>query len=101
MKKVRGITIAPSLKDALDKCPINNSAAIAQAVMNAHADDGLLIRALKRRLALPSTEEENSIRITYTQDIRVTQLEKELVDRARLAAEPLVRLALEAYIYRL
>lgn len=89
------------LKAELERSAQTMSAATAQSVINAYNDDGLLAKALKRRMALPPMKDVKDARMSTTEDPRITQYVEDLSAKSRLSKEDVVRLAIEAYVYRL
>lgn len=101
MKKFRTFKVSPTLRHQLERQPLNMSAAVCQAVMNARDDDTLLLKALKRRLALPPVGENNEVRMAITHDTRIAEYLEELSLKTQFPAEQILRLAIEAYIHKL
>jgi len=101
MRNQRCFVIPVWLKDELERGVQTMSAATAQALMNAHSDDSLLSKALKRRMALPPLRNAEDARMSTTEDPRITRYVEDLSERSRLTKEDVVRLAIEAYVYRL
>lgn len=101
MKKTKTFNLSPTLRHQIERLPLNMSAAVSQAILNAYDDDTLLVKALKRRLALPPEVEEASERMNVSQDVRVEGYLEELAAKSQLTKEMVRRLAIEAYIHKL
>lgn len=97
----RVVSLQPHVKDHLSKLTMSMSAAVSQAVLNAYDDDSCLIRALKRRMALPPVRETNTERLCLTLDPRVVEYLEVLAAKSQLSVEETTRLAIEAYIHKL
>jgi hypothetical protein len=99
MKKAFTISMSTAIVEDLKKVPMNRSAAITQAILNATRDNDLLARAFRLRLGMPNTQ--NEIRITYTRDSKLDAPLKKLIEMAKLPGEQVIRLCVEAYIHHL
>jgi hypothetical protein len=100
-KKSRTFWVTPTVKTQLKGNVINMSATVSQAMINAAGDDSLVLKALKRRMALPPTNERNTVRMCVTHDHRIDGPIKQLAERMRLGEEEVIRLSIEAYLNRL
>lgn len=100
-KEAKTIRLAPSIKHQLENLHISMSAAYTQAIANAYADDSLLVKALKRRLALHASPEDNTERTCITQGAKIQEMLLSLSQRAQLDIEEIRRLAIEAYLFKL
>lgn len=100
-KKIRHIRVPSSIRALMRTLPINMSAAVSQSILDAREDDSLIIRALKRRLALPPNKNDPLERVAISQDERIDSYVADLTDRSQLSAEEIIRLCIEAYLFRL
>jgi hypothetical protein len=100
-REQKSLKVTPVIKHQLDNLPITVSAAVVQAIVNANDDDNLVVRALKRRMALPPTKEKNDQRLCVMYDPRISNHLENLTAKSGLATEQVLRLAIEAYLYRL
>ena len=99
MKKRRLVTVPPGFVKLYEKVPTSRSAAICQGITNATREPELLAHAF--RLRLHKEPEEATLRIAFTIE---PSLEKKLEEMARwtdLPIEQVVRLSMEAFIYKL
>lgn len=99
MKKHHTLMAPEDLVERFDKLPLTRSAAITQAILNVEREPELLAQAFRLRLHQPY--EENGVRVAYTRDTRIDETLKKLTDMAKLPGEQVVRLCMEAYIYKL
>ena len=100
-KKVRHIKFPSSIRALLRTVPMAVSPAICQAILNVRDDDGLLLKALKRRLALPPVKTDHMERVAISQDERIDFYLSDLTARTQLSTEEIIRLAVEAYLFKL
>ena len=99
MKKRRSVTVPPGLVKLYEKVPKSRSGAICQGITNATREPELLAHAF--RLRLHKEPEEATLRIVFTIE---PSLERKLEEMARwtdLPIEQVVRLSMEAFIYKL
>ena len=87
------------LVDKFDKLPITRSRAMNLAIGYAGKDPELLVQALRFRLSQPHVE--NSVKVSYSRDIKLEGALETLTHMTKLPAEQVIRLAMEAYINRL
>lgn len=79
--------------------PATPSAAISLAITNAHEDHTLLGKALTHRFEHPPLD--NVLKTSHMFDQRVKDMIDELSTKTSLAADEVVRLCIEALIYKL
>ena len=85
--------------EKFDKIPMTRSGAISQALLNARRDPSLLSRAFQLRMS--TEQEQNDARICYLRDTNHDETMEKLSRMTRLPGEQVVRLCMEACIYRL
>lgn len=102
MKRKCSIKCSRTLLDKFQDLPISRSAAICQAIHNAGNEPELLAQALRLRLnSRPAEAKENDTLITYTRDAKLDRALQTLTGISELPGEQVIRLAMEAYIYKL
>lgn len=91
------------LIDAFDRLPINRSAALAMAVMNAGERPAVLAQAFERRLIHQRllVGENDTGQISASVDPVVVTTLQTLTEKTDLPIEQTLRLAMEAYLYKL
>lgn len=99
MKQKAALSLPSSMVKKFDKLPMTRSGAISQALMNADRNHDLLSRAFQLRMS--TDHEENDARICYSRDSKHDETIEKLSRMTRLSGEQVVRLCMEAYIYRL
>lgn len=99
MKKPYCLSLSPTLITALEKVPMNRSAVITQAILNADRNVELLAQAFRLRFSMP--KEDNEVRVTYTRDGKLEAPLKKLIEMTKLPGEQVIRLCVEAYIHKL
>lgn len=105
-KKVGKVYSVPTgLLKRFKTLPINTSAAISLAIQYAHDDDSKLVKALHRRLGLtdtPANEEEQALsRVNSTFNPEIVDMLTSLSRRSDLPIEHALRLAMEAFVFKL
>lgn len=99
MKKAYTINLPPTLLNGLEGVPMSRSAAITQSILNADRNAELLVQAFRLRLSMPT--ENNETKVSYTRDTKLDTPLKKLIEMTKLPGEQVIRLCVEAYIYRL
>lgn len=93
--------MSPDVKDFLQSQPINTSAIVAAAIIRVYEDDSLLLKALKRRLALGQEKAAEMIRTGISLEESVLDRLQKLSFRSQLSLEEVLRLIIETYIHKL
>lgn len=98
-RTIKAFTISESTAEQLQKLPITASQALTTAISNAIKDPQSLGRAMQRRVT--QEKEKPTSRTSYYLDNKVMSEIDELCEKSALKGEEVVRLAMEAYIYKL
>lgn len=101
MRKNRTITMSPDAKDFLHSQPVNTSAIVATAIIRVYEDDSLLLKALKRRLALGQEKATEMVRTSISLEESILEMLQKLSLRSQLSLEEVLRLVIETYIHKL
>lgn len=96
----RQVKVKASLKDKFNDLPISASAAIKQAILDAHDNPILLVKALQLRM-MSTRVEEAEVRMGYWVVPEIEKHCSRLSGMTELPIEQVVRLAMEAYINKL
>lgn len=100
--KTKTFLLAPSLLVALSEVPTTRSSAVQNAIRDAFNEKEKLTRALRHRMLSPKMwGEDNSERINVSLDPRILNYAQEMSKMTQLPIEQVVRLALEAYVFKL
>ena len=99
MKRRREVTVPPSFVKLYEKLPTSRSAAICQGIANATREPDLLAHAF--RLRLHKEPEEATLRIAFTIEPSLEKKLEEMAHWTDLPIEQVVRLSMEAFIYKL
>lgn len=99
MKKNHTVALTTSIIEQCKDLPLTRSAAIAQSLMNAVREPELLILALRHRMS--SLGKEGTEKVSYTRDTKLDEALETLMNLTEMSGEQVIRLSLEAYVYRL
>lgn len=99
LSKIQKLTVATEVLDAFELLPLSRSAAIGQAILAAGKRPELIPLALRERMS--QTRSGNNVRVSYTRENRLDAMIKRLAEMTDLSGEQVVRLCMEAYLYKL
>ena len=100
-RKNRTITMSPDAKDFLQSQPVNTSAIVATAIIRVYEDNSLLLKALKRRLALGQEKATEMVRTSISLEESVLEMLQKLSLGSQLSLEEVLRLIIETYIHKI
>lgn len=101
MSNTRMFVCDTDMKERLRASMLNVSATISVALMNAYENDGLLVKALKRRLSMPAIKNKYNESINFSHNIRIATYITDMSERSRLTKDEVIRLSIEAYLHKL
>jgi hypothetical protein len=99
MRKAATISLSAKIHEKLEAMPAGISESIRRSVHQANKDPELLASAFKLRLSMPPYEDIKQV--GYRADEKFRTAAAELSGMTKLPVEQVVRLCIEAYVYRL
>ena len=101
-KKCHKVTVSQEVLDMFEKLPISRSAAIVASINLVARKPDLLHIALHHRMSeVTEVRSGNNVRVSYTREAKIEPMIDTLAQMTDLSGEQVIRLCMEAYIYKL
>lgn len=98
-KKAHKVTVSQEVLDMFEKLPISRSAAIVASINLVARKPDLLHIALRHRMT--EVRSGNNVRVSYTREAKIEPMIDTLANMTDMSGEQVIRLCMEAYIYKL
>lgn len=99
ISKQHKVTVSNEVLELFEGLPLSRSAAIGMSILAVSRKPDLLHVALRHRMTQERTG--NNVRVSYTREPRLEAMIDRLAEMTDLSGEQVIRLCMEAYIYRL